>query len=133
MSGLFTYADALYTPGSGISQQSDQYDFFFVFGSQTFTDADNTLDLTFIVANSGTTVSSIAGIFVNNAGSELRLLTPGTVTIRLGSEGADTFAEGSRCTVTAPAAIQLPASIWLFGSVVLMLPLLMRARVTPEQ
>lgn len=126
VSGYFTYDDSLYTPGSGISLQDDQYELFFEFGNQTFTEADNTLDLTFIVDNSGTTISSMAGVFVNAAGAQLSLLTPSTVRIRLGSEGADTFGEGSNWMVTGPTAIPLPAAIWLFGSVVFMLPLLRR-------
>ena len=126
VSGSFTYADTLYTPGSGISLQNDQYDFFFEFGNQTFTEADNTLDLSFLVDSSGTTISSMAGIFVNAAGAQLNLLTPSTVRIVLGSEGADTFGEGSNWMVTGPTAIPLPAAIWLFGSVVFLLPLLRR-------
>ena len=130
VSGFFTYDDALYTPGSGISLPDDQYEFFFEFGNQTFTEADNTLDLTFIVDNSGTTISSMAGVFINAAGAQLNLLTPSTVRIRLGNEGADTFGEGSNWMVTGPTAIPLPATIWLFGSAVLMLPLLRRPAAT---
>jgi hypothetical protein len=65
VSGAFSFADALYTPGLGLSLTSDQYDFLFVFGNQSFTAADNTLNLTFIVSNNGITISSIAGVFVN--------------------------------------------------------------------
>lgn len=127
VSGSFTYADSLYTPGSGISLESDQYDFFFEFGNQAFTEADNTLNLSFIVDNSGTAISSMAGVFINAAGAQLSLLTPSTVRIRLDSEGADTFGEGSNWTVTGPAAIPLPAAIWLFSSGLCLLALLRRS------
>ena len=124
VSGSFTYADALFTPGAGISLQNDQYEFLFTFGNQTFTEADNTLDLGFIVDSSGTAISSIAGVYVNAAGAQLSLLTPSTVRIQLGSEGADTFGEGAQWTVTGPSAIPLPAAIWLFISGLFALPLL---------
>ena len=133
VSGFFSYADALYTPGSGISLQNDEYEFFFEFGNQTFTEADNTLDLSFIVASSGTTISSISGIFINAAEAELRLLTPVTVTIRLDNEGADTFGEGAIWTVTGPTAIPLPGAIWLFGSGVFILSLLYRTRAAAKK
>ena len=126
VSGYFIYDDALYTPGLGIMLQNDQYDFFFQFGDQTFTETDNTLNLSFIVDNTGTVISSIAGIFINANGAQLSLLTPSTVKISLDSEGADTFGEGSNWTVTGPAAVPLPGAIWLFGSALLMLPLLLR-------
>ena len=113
----------MFTPGLGVSLQNDQYDFFFEFGNQTFTEADNTLNLSFIVDTSGNAISSIAGVFVNAAGAQLSLLTPGTVRIRLGTYGADTFGEGSNWVVTGPTTIPLPAAFWLFVSGVFMLTL----------
>jgi hypothetical protein len=128
VSGSFTYADALFTPGSGISLQNDQYEFLFTFGNQTFTEADNTLDLGFVVDSSGTVISSIAGVFINAADAQLNLLTPSTVRILLGAEGADTFGEGAIWTVTGPTAIPLPAAIWLFVSGLFMSSLLIKRR-----
>ena len=128
VSGSFTYSDALFTPGTGVSLPDGEYDFLFVFGNQTFTDADNTLDLSFIVDSSGTAISSMSGVFVNAAGAQLSLLTSTTVRISLGSEGADTFGEGGVWSVTGPTAIPLPAAIWLFVSALLLSPLLIKRR-----
>lgn len=116
VTGFFTYSDVFFTPGSGISLQNDQYDFFFEFGNQTFTEQDSALDLSFIVSNSGISITSIAGLFVNANGAQLNLLTPSVVRILLASEGADTFGEGSSWLVSGSSVVPLPAAIWLFGT-----------------
>lgn len=128
VSGFFSFSDTLFTPGAGQGLTSDQYDFLFTFGNQTFTEQDNTLDLGFIVSNNETSISSIAAIFINASGAQLNLLTPSTVRIVLGADGADTFGEGGSWSVTGPSAIPLPAAIWLFGSALVLLPLLRRGK-----
>lgn len=121
VTGFFTFDDTLFTPGSGISLENTQYDFLFQFGNQTFTEEDNTLNLTFIVSNNGTTISSIAAGFVNAAGARLNLLTPSTVRIQLGDEGADTFGEASQWAVEGNVVVPIPAAIYLFSTSLAML------------
>ncbi len=130
VTGAFSFDDSLYTPGQGQSLASDQYDFLFQFGNQSFTEADNTLALSFLISNNGITISSIAGVFVNASGAQLNLLTPSTVRILLGGNGADTFGEGYAWAVTPPPQVPVPAALWLFLSGLGLLPLVRRRVLT---
>ena len=117
VSGSFTISLDDYTPGMGVSLDSSEYDFMFEFGNEIFTegDASSAVPLGFVVSNTGLTLSSMAGIFINANGAQLSLLTPSTVRVVLNSLGADTFGEGGSWQTQGPV-VPLPPAVWLFAS-----------------
>lgn len=138
VTGGFSVEDEFGEPGAISFLSKDQYQLVFTFGNQSFTEQDAIGQLGFNVNADGAGISSILGNFQNANGAQLTLLTVSTVNIALDGFEADTFggggawvlAEGSD-VFTAP--VPLPASIWLFLSVISMLGVFVKRSNNREQ
>jgi hypothetical protein len=131
VTGVFMVDEALGAPGAISSLSSDQYQLSFTFGSQSFTEQDATSTFNFLVSGSGAALSSMLGNFENANGAQLTLLTVATANLALAGHEADTFGGGGGWTLAEgsnpfPAAIPVPASLWLLLSGLSALSLLPR-------